>query len=58
MGKQKVLLGEMPENLYRQVIMTNLNLDQLKDIFKFVIDQTKKLTVKISLKETAVNFLP
>jgi hypothetical protein len=58
MGKHKVLLGEMPEILYRQVVAGNFELDELKDIFKFLAEQLKKLIVPMSFRESAYNFLP
>lgn len=58
MGNQKVLLADMPEILYRQILANSLELDELQDIFKFVIAQTKKLTIPSSIREGTYNFLP
>ena len=58
MGKHKVMLTEMPEILFRQIIANNLSLDQLKDIFKFAVESTSQLTTPVSLREAAFNFLP
>lgn len=38
MGKHKVILGDMPELLLRQILGNSLSLDDLKDIFKFVLE--------------------
>ena len=58
MGKHKVLLGEMPEILYRQILANGLTLEELKDIFKFVASCLEKLEVPISFREAAINFMP
>ena len=58
MGKHKVLLTEIPEILYRQIIASGLKLSELRDIFRFVSDQLSKLQKPFSYKEGAVNFLP
>lgn len=58
MGKHKVLLGEIPETLYRQIIANSLTLDELKDIFKFVADCLEKMDNPISFREAAYDFLP
>ncbi len=58
MGKQKVLLGEISETLYRQILANSLSLDDLKDIFKFVGNQLTKIIVPMSYREAAYNFLP
>jgi hypothetical protein len=58
MGKHKVLLGEMPTILHRQIIASNLSLDDLKDIYKFVSDQLQKIDRPFSFREAAFNFLP
>lgn len=58
MGKHKVLLSEMPEILYRQILANGLNLEEMKDIFKFVASCIEKLEVPISFREAAYNFMP
>jgi hypothetical protein len=58
LGKHKVMLGEIPETLYRQILANNLSLDQLKDIFKFCLDMSSQLSTPVSLREAAHNFLP
>lgn len=58
MGKQKVILGEMPEILYRQVVAGNFTVEELKDIYKFIGEQLKRLIFPISFREGAYNFLP
>ena len=38
MGKHKVILGDMPELLLRQIIGNSLSLEDIKDIFKYVLE--------------------
>ena len=38
MGKHKVILGDMPEILLRQILGNSLSLEDIKDIFKFVLE--------------------
>lgn len=49
MGKQKVLLGDMPEVLLRQVVGNSLSLEDVKDIFKYVLEQISKAKVPITM---------
>jgi hypothetical protein len=42
MGKHKVILGDMPELLLRQIIGNSLSLEDVKDIFKYVLEQISK----------------
>jgi hypothetical protein len=43
MGKHKVILGDMPELLLRQIIGNSLSLEDVKDIFKYVLEQISKV---------------
>jgi hypothetical protein len=38
MGKHKVILGDMPELLLRQIIGNSLTIEDVKDMFKFVLE--------------------
>jgi len=38
MGKHKILLGDMSEVLLRQILGNSLSLEDVKDIFKFVLE--------------------
>ena len=49
MGKHKVLLGDMPELLLRQIIGNSLSLEDVKDIFKYVIEQISKAKVPLTM---------
>lgn len=50
MGKHKVLLGDMPEILLRQILGNSLSLEDVKDIFKFVLEQISKTRVPITMQ--------
>jgi len=49
MGKHKVILGDMPELLLRQIIGNSLTLEDVKDIFKFVLEQISKSKVPLTM---------
>ena len=49
MGKHKVVLGDMPELLLRQILGNSLSLDDMKDIFKFVLEQISKSNVPVTM---------
>lgn len=38
MGKHKVILGDMPEILCRQILGNSLSLEDFKDVFKYVLE--------------------
>jgi len=56
MGKHKVLLGDMPELLLRQVLSNSLSLDDMKDIFKFVLEQISKSRVPITMSTATLQY--
>ena len=58
MGKHKVMLGDMPENLLRLIVGNHVNIEEMRDLFKFVLTSMKGLKEPISIKEASVNFLP
>lgn len=58
MGKHKVLLGGMPELLYRRILGNALTVHELRDIFRFLIDHLKMMDVPLSMREAAFNFTP
>lgn len=49
MGKHKVILGDMPEILLRQILGNSLSLEDAKDIFKYALEQIQKAKVPISM---------
>lgn len=50
MGKHKVILGDMPELLLRQIIGNSLSLEDVKDIFKYVLEQISKAKVPLTMQ--------
>lgn len=52
------MLGDMPEILLRQIIGNSLSLEELKDVFKFVMQKIHRLENKISYREGCYDFLP
>mmetsp|Transcript_13972 Transcript_13972/g.21792 ORF Transcript_13972/g.21792 Transcript_13972/m.21792 type:complete len:100 (+) Transcript_13972:258-557(+) len=49
MSKHRVILGGMPELLLRQIIGNSLSLDDVKDIFKYVLEQISKAKVPLTM---------
>lgn len=58
MGKQKVMLGGMPETLSRLILGNSLSIHELRDVFRFVLARNKELTVPMATKDATENFLP
>lgn len=58
MGKQKVMLGDMSETLYRRILGNSLTLEEMKDVFRFLTDKLQKMEEPVSYREAAHNFLP
>ena len=58
MGKQKVMMGDMSEILYRRILGNSLTLEEMKDVFRFLTDKLKKMDEPVSYREAAHNFLP
>lgn len=56
MGKHKVVLGDMPELLLRQILGNSLSLEDVKDIFKFVLEQISKTKVPISMQTATIQY--
>ena len=57
-GKHKVLLGEIPECLYRRRIASEFRLEELQDIFKYLLAELKQTGDPFALREAAVQYLP
>ena len=53
-----MMLGDMPENLLRLIVGNHVNIEEMRDLFKFVLISMKGLKEPISIKEASVNFLP
>jgi hypothetical protein len=58
MGKHRVMLGGMPEILYRMNIAGNLTLPELRDIFKELNARQRELLEPLSLRQLAENLMP
>lgn len=56
MGKHKVVLGDMPEILLRQIIGNSLSLEDAKDIFRYVLDQLSKSKVPITMETATMQY--
>ena len=56
MGKQKVILGDMPEILLRQILGNSLSLEDAKDIFKYVLDQISKANIPITMETATMQY--
>ena len=58
MGKHKVLLGDMPEHLLRQNVGGTLEIQEMRDLFKYVLSIVKKAEFPISFRKATLDFLP
>jgi len=58
MGKQKVMLGDMPEPLLRSILGNTVDIHEMRDLFKFVLTKMKELKQPISIRDASINFLP
>lgn len=53
MGKHKVMLGGMPETLYKMILGQSLSIQEMRDIFRTVILKNKELTTPFTTKQAA-----
>ena len=58
MGRHKVMLGGMPDTLYKMILGKSLSIHQLRDIFRTTILKNKELTNPFPLAKAAENFMP
>lgn len=58
MGRHKVMLGGMPETLYKMILGKSLSIHELRDIFRTIILKNKELTTPFTISEAAKNFMP
>lgn len=56
MGKQKVLLGDMPEILLRQIIGNTISIQECRDIFKSVLKQIKDSEGELDMQTASYFF--
>ncbi|KRX02806.1 hypothetical protein PPERSA_04009 [Pseudocohnilembus persalinus] len=58
MGKQNVMLGEMPDQLLRLILGNSVEIEEMRDLFKFVVKKNQELKQPLSIKEATLQFLP
>lgn len=58
MGRHKVMLGGMPETLYKMILGQALSIHELRDIFRTVLQRNQQLTSPLSTRAAAENFMP
>lgn len=58
LGKHRVMLGGMPETLYRQIIGNSVTLEEMQDFFRFVMDKRDQLDHPLSIKQASLRFIP
>jgi hypothetical protein len=56
MTKQKVLLGDMPEILLRQIIGNTISIGECRDIFKSVLKHLKESNGELDMQSTSLYF--
>jgi hypothetical protein len=58
MGRHKVMLGGMPETLYRMILGKSLTIHEFRDVFRTILTKNKELTTPFTTKQAAENFMP
>ncbi len=58
MGKQKIMLGGMPESLFRMIVGKSISIHEMRDIFRMIITKNRQLTLPLAVKDATENFLP
>lgn len=58
MGKQKVLLGDMPDPLLRQIVGNTVSIEEMRDLFRFILNKMQESLKPMSMKEASLMFLP
>lgn len=53
MGRHKVMLGGMPDSLYKMILGKALSIHELRDIFRTTILKNKELTTPFPLAKAA-----
>jgi hypothetical protein len=56
MGRHKVLLGDMPEILLRQIIGNTISIQEAKDIFKSVLKRVKESDGELDIRSASLLF--
>lgn len=52
------MLGDMPDQLCRMVLGNSVEIEEMRDLFKFVVQKNKELKNPLSMKEATMQFLP
>ena len=50
MGKHKVILGDMPETLLRQIVGNNVSIEEMRDLFRFVMQKMQEIKQPITMR--------
>lgn len=65
MGKNKVMLGGIPETLYHMILGIfdlilgkGLSIHEMRDAFRFLIESNAQLSIPFKMKDAANNFMP
>jgi len=58
LGKQKVILGEMPETLLRQIVGNTVGIEEMRELFKLVLRKMEETEKPMTMKEATLLFLP
>ena len=53
MGRHKVMLGGMPDTLYKMILGKGLSVHELRDIFRSLVLKNKELTNPFTISEAA-----
>lgn len=53
MGRHKVMLGGMPESLYKMILGKSLTIHEMRDVFRSIILKNKELTNPFTTREAA-----
>lgn len=51
MGRQKIMLGGMPETQYRMILGKGVSVVEMRDIFRLVVSKNKELTIPMDIKD-------
>ena len=58
MGRHKVMLGGMPDTLYKMILGKSLTIHELRDVFRTIIQKNNELTNPFTTRKAAENFMP
>jgi hypothetical protein len=53
MGRQKIMLGGMPETQYRMILGKGVSVEEMRDIFRLVVLKNKELKVPMTIKDAS-----